>query len=139
MAIVESRVVTGVLTVDAVSFAGQVTDVQLVPSVAEEGDPLEVLDGTKIAAEEIVSWALVFTAIQDFNEEDGVVNFALTNSGDTVAFVFTPDHVPDVTNGVTYSGTCKVRPITIGGRVNVRLTTDASWVIVDGPTPDYSA
>lgn len=135
----ESRVVTGVLTVDSIAFAEQITNVSLVPSVATEGDPVEVLSGDKIAAEEVVSWALVFTAIQDFNDEDGVVNFALTNSGETVAFTFTPDHAPDVTDGVTYAGTCKVRPITIGGGVNVRLTTDASWTVVTGPTPDYTA
>ena len=139
MPITESRVVTGVLTIDSVAFASQITNVSLVPSVATEGDPIEVLSGDKIAADEVVSWALVFTAIQDFNDEDGIVNYALENSGDTVAFTFTPDHVPDVTDGVTYSGTTKVRPLTIGGGVNVRLLTEASWAVVTGPTPDYTA
>jgi hypothetical protein len=139
MPIIESRVVTGVLTVDSVEFATQITNVALTPSVAEEGDPIEVLSGDKIAADEIVTWTLDFTAIQDFNDDAGVVNYALTNSGETVAFTFTPDHAPDVTDGVTYSGTTKVRPIAIGGGVNVRLTSEASWAVVTGPTADYSA
>lgn len=133
MPIIDSRVKTGTLTVDAVAFNAQATNVALVPTTKEVGDPVEVLSGDKIAAEDETTWALVFTGIQDFDDEDGWVEFARANAGDTVPFTFAPG-----TGLPSYAGTCKVRPVTIGGEVAARLTSDASWPLVTGPTPDYT-
>lgn len=134
MPIIESRVEVGVLTVDAVAFNAQATNVALVPSTKEVGDPVEVLSGDKIAAEDETTWALVFTGIQDFDESAGWIEFARANAGETVAFTFQPSAAVNP----SYAGTCKVRPVTIGGPVATRLTSDASWPIVTGPTPDYT-
>jgi hypothetical protein len=136
MPIVESRLKTGVLTIDSVAFAGQATNVALVPNIAEDGDRLEVLSGDVILPDEVTTWALEFTGIQDFDDEDGWINFSLTSAGDVVPVVFTPD---DTVTGVEYAMTVKVRPVTIGGGVNVRLTSDASWPLQTGPTPSYPA
>lgn len=135
MPIIDSRVKTGTLTVDAVAFNAQATNVALVPSTKEVGDPVEVLSGDKIAAEDETTWALVFTGIQDFDDAAGWIEYARANAGETVPFTFEPNSV----DAPSYAGTCKVRPVTIGGPVNARNTSDASWPLVTGPTPTYPA
>lgn len=133
MPIIESRLRTGVLTVDAVAFNAQATNVRLVPSTSTQGDPVEVLSGDKIGADEVTAWALEFTGIQDFDDADGWIEFARANAGETVAFTFEPNN----DGAPTYAGTATVRAVTIGGPVNARLTSDASWPVVTGPTPTY--
>lgn len=133
MTIIDSRLRIGVLTVDAEAFAGQATSVQLVPTVAESGERVEVLTGDVLLPEEVTSWALNFTGIQDFSDPDGWVEFCRANAGDVVPCTFKPN-----AEGPSYALTAKVRAVVIGGGVNVRLTSDASWPIQTGPTPTYT-
>lgn len=136
MPIVESRLKTGTLTIESLEFNGQATGVSLVPSTAEDGDRVEVLSGDTILPDEVTTWALQWTGIQDFDDEEGWVNYALENAGEVVAATFVPDS--NVT-GVSYAMTVKVRPVQIGGDVNVRLTSDAEWPLQTGPTASYPA
>lgn len=135
MTITQSRLKTGTLTIDSNAFAGQATNVRLTPSVSTEGDRLEVLSGEFIAPEESTTWALEFTGVQDFDDPDGWVEFCRASAGDTVAFTFEPNSV----DAPSYAGTATVRAVVIGGDVAARLTSDASFPVVTGPTPTYPA
>lgn len=134
MPITESRLKTGTLTLGGVSFATQATNVRLVPSTDEDGDALEVLSGDEILPDDVTSWALAMTAVQDFDEPDGLIAYSITNAGDVVAGVWAPN-----ATGVSYAFNVKVRPLEIGGDVNARLTTEAEWPIEGDPTPTYPA
>lgn len=134
MPITESRLKTGVLTLDALAFATQASNVRLSPSTDEDGDALETLSGDELTPAETTTWSLNITAVQDFEDEDGFVNFAMVNDGDIVPYSWKPKAV-----GPTYTGTVRVRAVEIGGEVNKRLTTDAEWPCQQKPTAAYPA
>jgi hypothetical protein len=134
MTVVDSRVKNGTLTIDAVAFTGQAFNVQLVPSFAEEGDRLELLSGEVLEPEDVTSWSLNFSAVQDFDNEEGWIEFARASDGEVVPFTFKPNNSA---TAPTYSGTAKVRAVAIGGPTNQRLTSDAAWPVKTGPTPAY--
>lgn len=135
MPITESRLKSGVLTIDAQAFATQATNVRLVPRTDDQGDTLEVLSGDTITPDDTTTWSLVITAVQDFDDPAGFVNFAMTNAGDVVPYTWSPSGAA----GVSYTGNVRVRPVEIGGDVNARLTTDAEWPCQEAPTPAYPA
>lgn len=139
MPIIDSRLKSGTLTIDAISFATQATNVRLVPSTDEVGDPLEVLSGETVTAEDETSWSLVIEAVQDFDDPAGFVNFAMSNAGDVVPYVWQPNSPTGdaLGMGVSYNGTVRVRPVEIGGDVNTRLTTGAEWPCQQAPTATY--
>lgn len=135
MPLTESRQRNGTLTLDATAFAFQMTAVSLEPKTDEDGDPIEVLSGDALAADETTTWTLKFTALQDFTDAAGLVNWALTNAGDTVPFVWAPAGAG--AGKPTYNGNVKVRALTIGGEVNKRLDTPGEWPVIGEPTPTY--
>lgn len=132
--IVEHRVRKGTLTLDGTDFGSSPTNVNLTPSTSADGDPLEVLSGATIAADDETDWTLNITAIQDFNDAAGFVAFALARAGDQIPFVWRPSEAP---TSVSYAGTVTVRPVPIGGDVNARITTAAAWPLDGAPTPTY--
>lgn len=133
--IVESRVRRGTLTLDGVAFATQATNVRLEPSTDTQGDTLEVLSGDQLTPDEETTWSLVIVALQDFDEAAGFVAFALDRAGDLIPFVWSPN---DVAGSVSFAGTARVRPVPIGGDVNSRLTTTATWPLEGAPTPTWA-
>lgn len=135
MPITESRLKTGTLTLDATSFATQATNVRLTPKTDSSGDSLEVLSGDTITPDDETTWSLAITAVQDFDDPAGFVNFAMTNAGEVVAYTWAPAGA----EGVSYAGNVRVRPVEIGGDVNARLTTDAEWPCQEAPTATYPA
>lgn len=134
--ITDSRLKAGTLTFDVsgvpVSFASQATNVRLVPKTDEEGDALETLSGDTITPDDVTTWTLNITAVQDFDDPDGFVAYALANAGELVDF----DWKPNAT-GASFAGVVKVRPVEIGGDVNSRNTTGAEWPLDGEPTPTY--
>lgn len=132
MPIIESRLRLGTLTVNLAEFNAQATNVQLVPAVSETGERLEVLSGDVLLPEETTGWTLTFTGIQDFDAPEGWVEFCRANAGDVVPVTFEPN-----ADGPSYALTAKVRAVIIGGGVNARLTSEASWPVQTGPTPTY--
>lgn len=134
MPITDSRLKNGTLTLDALPFATQATNVRLVPSTADVGDSLEVLSGDTVDPDEETTWSLAITAVQDFDDADGFVAFALDNAGDVVPYSWKPN-----ADGPTFAGNVRVRPVEIGGDVASRLTTDAEWPCQETPTPTYPA
>lgn len=134
MPITESRLKGGSLTLDAIPFATQATNVRLVPSTDEVGDPVEVLSGDELGTDDETTWTLVIDAIQDFDDTDGFVRYCLDNAGTKVPFIWRPN-----TGTNTFGGTCKIRPVEIGGDVNARLATSAEFPLDGDPTPGTAA
>jgi hypothetical protein len=129
MPITESRLKSGTLTLDAVSFAAQASNVTIEPSTDEVGERLEVLSGDTIDAEDETSSVLQITAVQDFDDPTGFVRFTWTNKNELVPFSWQPNP-----SAPTISGTCRIRPVSIGGDVNTRLDTGAEFPISGDPT-----
>lgn len=134
MPITDSRLKEGTLTLDGDAFETQATAVALVPSTDEEGDELETLSGDKILPDDVTTWTLDITAIQDFTDADGLLEFLRANAGDVVTFVWKPTTaaVPN------WTGSVKIRPAQIGGDVNTRNTSDVSLPVQGDITPDYT-
>lgn len=129
MPLTDSRLGPGTLTFDLLDFSFQASNVRLTPSV-DETDGLATLAVPNPAPEASISWALEGTAIQDFEEATGFVNWAMDNALSEVDFVFIP--ITAVT-GLQYSGTVQVRPVEIGGEMGVQVTTDFSMPLVGDP------
>jgi hypothetical protein len=127
MPIQEDKLKGGVLTLDAIDFAAQATSVEVEPTHDEDGDPIETLDGSTLAADVTRGDSLKITAIQDFTDVAGFVNFTWQNDLATVPFTWTP-----VAGGPSYSGNVQVRAVKVGGEVNKRITTEAEWTC-EGP------
>lgn len=133
MSITDSRLKGGALTLDANPFAKQANSIELTPTSSADGDEIETLSGDTIEPEEETAWTLDLGVIQDFDDADGLIEFARANAGTVVPFTLKPN------SGVlVYSGTVRVRPIKIGGGVAARLTSDTSWPVIGEPTPDYT-
>jgi plastocyanin len=99
--------------------------VRLVPEQDEE-DGTPTLCDPKPAPQVTESWTLQGTAVQDWENDAGFVEFCRLNSGLTVAF----EWVPNTTHAVTFSGSCQVRAVEIGGDVGVQNTTDFEFPVV---------
>lgn len=127
MPIKEDKLKEGTLTLDAVAFSAQATSVLIEPTHDEDGDAVETLDGSQLTPDVTRGDTLKITAIQDFTDVAGFVNFTWENDLATVPFTWKPRAV-----GPTYSGNVQVRAVPVGGEVNKRLTTEAEWTC-EGP------
>ena len=122
---VDSRLGPGTLTLGATDYGPQASNVRLVPDHAEEdgtptlGDPTPAPDIT-------TTWSLSGTAIQDWEEPLGFVEYCRDNNNTNVAFTW----VPLTGAGVTFSGTCKVKAVEFGGDVAVQNTSDWEFPVV---------
>lgn len=126
MTVVDSRQGPGTLSLGTLTGAGcQMSNVRLVPAQDEtEGTPT-LCDPTPAPDVQTV-WTLEGSAVQDWEDSAGFVEFCRNNDGTTVAF----EWAPNTTHGVTYSGSCQVRAVEIGGDVGVQNTTDFSFPVV---------
>lgn len=125
-AIEDSRNKGGTLSLGGVAFGKQATDVSLVPAVVAGEGAVEVLTGQKISADETYDWALNLGFIQDFNEPAGLVMHLRDNAGEVQTYSWTPNQ----DGADTFTGTCRIRPTTIGGAVATRLTGTVELPVV---------
>lgn len=137
MAIQSYKPGPGTLTLGSgpLDVSAQVTACVVEPAEnIESSDAIAVLSGEELPAEDTTSltFTLKATLLQDLAAA-GVVDFSWVNAGDEVAFTFVPNTVVDR----QVQGTVRVVPITIGGPVKERATSDISWVIIG--TPDFEA
>jgi hypothetical protein len=58
-----------------------------------------------------------------------VVDYTWTNAGEEVPFVA----VPNTAEGRQVTGVCRLIPLTIGGEVPTRPTSDFEWAIIGTP------
>lgn len=93
-------------------------------------DAIHVLCGDVLPASDTVDYTFTIsgTLLQDL-AAGGVVDYTWTNAGDEVPFEF----VPDDTGADMVTGTCRLIPLTIGGDVPSRPTSDFEWVIIGAP------
>lgn len=126
MPITDSRLGPGTLTLGTLTGAGcQMANVKLVPDRSEE-DGTPTLCDPKPAPLIETTWALEGSAVQDWEKDDGFVEFCRLNDGTTVPFSW----VPNSGKGVTYSGSVQVRAVEFGGDVAKQNTTDFSFPVV---------
>ncbi len=128
MPVTDSRQGPGTLVLGTLTGAGcQMSNVRLVPSVNEE-------DGTPTLCDPAppplltTDWALAGSAVQDWENDDttGFVEFCRVNDGLTVVF----DWTPNTAGAISYTGSCQVRAVEIGGDVGVQTTTDFEFPVV---------
>ena len=131
MTITDSRQRNGTLTLDGVDYACQARAVKITPPEQGDDTPDEVLCGDVLAAEDEKPWKLTITAIQDFEDVDGLINVSWIQQSEKVPFVWAPR---GAAGGPSYTGTVTVWPLEVGGDVNKRLESDAEWVLDAKPT-----
>jgi len=126
MPVVDSRLGPGTLTLGTLtSIECQMSNVRLEPS-ADETDGTPTLCEPTPAPELTTTWVLAGTAIQDWEDAEGFVEYCRLNVGLTVAFTW----VPSTAKGVEFAGNCQVRAVAIGGQVSVQITTDWEFPVV---------
>lgn len=126
MTVIDSRLGPGTLTLGTLTGAGcQMSNVRLVPETdSEDGTP--TLCDPSPAPLSKTTWSLQGTAVQDWEADNGFVEFCREQDGTTVSFSW----VPATSKGVTYSGSVQVRAVEIGGDVGVQTTTDFEFPVV---------
>lgn len=130
MAIKSVTVGPGDLTfaTDSQTFASQITSARVTVGV-NRGDELKVLSGESIPAEATYTYELEATALQDLSA-NGIVDWSWKQAGKVASFVYTPNKA----NAATIKGSVVVDPISVGGEVGQRATSDFTFPIVGTPT-----
>lgn len=138
---IKSYKLKGILTLGAapLDVSCQLTSCSINPTEnVDTEDAIHVLCGDVLPASDTVdySYTISGTVLQDL-AAGGVVDFTWTSAGEEVPFEF----VPDDTGADKVEGTCRVIPLTIGGDVPSRPTSDFEWVIIGIPawTPSVAA
>src|SRR5690606_40892322 len=103
------------------------TATSLVPSYSD-GDVLDLLDGSQEREQDEETWALEGTIRQQL-EADAVEDWCLANAGKEMPFEFTPV----TSTAKSYTGTCRIRAVNIGGDVKTKNTSDFSFPILGRP------
>lgn len=130
MTIVNNQVKNGVLTLGAVAFACQATNVTITPSFDDSGDAVTTLCGDSLEPSTTTSWTISITAVQDFNNPDGFIAYAFLNNLETVTFSWTPN---GDSGAIVVTGSVQVRAVEFGGDVATNLDTTAEWNIIGDP------
>lgn len=133
MAIKHYTVGPGKLTFSspAGTFESQVTAARVTPS-ANRADSLKVLSGEEIPGESNYTFTLDISLLQDLTKS-GIVEFSWNNMGKTASFTYTPSNAVKA----TITGQVVIDPISVGGTVGERATSDASFPCVG--TPKFTA
>lgn len=108
-------------------FSCQVTSVT-VEVEADREDPTPTLCGDNLVGETTYTGTLEATIVQDL-DRDGVVAWSWENKGRTVPIRFVPNQVA----GAEITGSIVVDPMSIGGDVKVKNTSDVSWAFAGEP------
>lgn len=124
---VDSRLGAGSLTLGdtPTDFDCQISNARFSPTVDEE-DALPTLCEPSPAASITTTWVLAGTALQDWSNPDGFVEFCRANAGVEVPFRFVPNN--DL--GVEFTGVVQVRAVEFGGDVAAQSTTDFEFPVV---------
>lgn len=120
-------------TGSALEIADYVKTVTVSPSVNSE-DSVMVLSGRTLPGDRTYSYTLAFTSYQTL-KKGGLIDWSYQNAGKEVKFEFKPR---DKSSAATLKGTVIVDPITLGGDVGTKPTSDVEWAVVGAPifTPE---
>lgn len=97
---------------------------------ADAEDDVPTLCGGMLAGDRTYAATCAGTTVQDL-ERDGVIDFTWRNKGAQVPFSFIPDNA-SVDKKIT--GELIIDPLTIGGEVGKRGTSEFEWKCVGMPT-----
>lgn len=128
-----SKVKGGTLTLGGLLFSCLPTTIALEFDY-DQDDATEVLCGDSVAGTITESASLTFTALQDFDDPDGLTAWSWTNAMTEQPFIWAPN-----ATGTSYAGTVSVRRLNVGGDVGALIDADATWTIVGDITPTYPA
>lgn len=129
MALIDSRLGPGTLSLGTTEYGAQISNVRLVPS-HDEVDGTPTLATPEPASTVKTKWALSGSAIQDWESATGFVEYCRDNNGVAVAFTW----VPNTSKGVTFAGECVVKAVEIGGDINAQISTDFEFQVVGSVT-----
>lgn len=133
MAVKSHKLGPGTLTFGAtgaiLDMTTQVTKCQVNPTV-DSGDSLTTLSGDSLAGDRTYGAELDITAVQDDLASTGMVAWSWAHKGEEVPFTFTPNSAL----GVSVTGTVTVDPISVGGDVGAKNTSDFTWSCTGFPT-----
>lgn len=108
-------------------FAAQCSNTRLEPSVDSE-DNINVLSGEEIAGDETIAWVIAGTLYQRY-DADALQDWCFENRLTTLPFEFIPSDVAEN----KWTGEARIVPITIGGDVKVRNTSDFEFKLIGEP------
>jgi len=136
MATTDSRQGPGTLKIgttapDMIEVAPQAATVTLTPTVSSS-DGTPTLETPSPAPDTTLAWHLKISAIQDFEDPDGFVNFLMDHALAELAFEWSPKAAA----APKYAGTVQIVPIEVGGDVGVQVVTDVELPVVGEPTRD---
>lgn len=103
----------------------------------ETSDPIPVLCGEEIPGEDTLThaWTVAGTLVQDISAT-GVVDYTWDNKGVVVDFEF----IPNTVDARKVTGEVRLVPISVGGDVKTRPTSDFTWAVPsDSPDPVLAA
>ncbi len=110
-------------------IAQQMTKLTLEPKSDFEDD-VPVLSGETVPGDASTDWTVKGTANQDFDKASFEL-FCYVNRLTDMPFLFTPKN----TSAVSWSGVCTVVPLTVGGDVKKKNTSDFEFRVIGEPTP----
>jgi len=129
MALVDSRLGPGTLVLGTLTGAEcQMANVRLTTSADEEEGTATLCEPDPTPTVK-TSWALAGDAIQDWETAAGFVSFCMDEDGSTVTF----DWTPSTSKTTSYSGSCQVRAVEIGGPAGEQLTTSFEFPVIGTP------
>lgn len=132
MAVKSYKLGPGTLTFGAtgsvLDMTTQVTSAKVSPTVDSE-DSVTTLSGDTLGGARTYGADLEVTAVQDDLATDGMIAWSWAHKGEDVPFTFTPN----TALGVAVTGIVTVDPISIGGDVGAKNTSDFTWACVGFP------
>lgn len=111
-------------------FSQQVTECSVTFGV-DSTDDIDVLSGGIVAGEDTFTASLKLEVLQDISAT-GISTWALEHRGELVPFTF----IPATAEAREITGTVKIRPLDIGGKMKERPTASAEWPCVGVPALD---
>lgn len=124
----DSRLGPGTLTLGSTDFGVQISNVRLAPNHDEE-DGTPTLGIPQPAPLVTTTWVLSGSAIQDWENDSGFVEYCRTNNNTVVTF----EWVPNDGKAVKFTGNCQVKAVEFGGDVASQNTTDWEFAVVGDP------
>jgi hypothetical protein len=112
---------------DLRDFTAQVTELE-VDWDEDVEDSVPTLDGGELDGEPTYTATLSGTFVQSLTAT-GVVAWSWENKGTKVPFSYTPNTDEDV----AFTGTVRVRPLKVGGKVKTKPTSDFEWACIGEP------
>lgn len=109
-------------------FGTQITSGEVSPETETEDDTT-VLSGDVIAGEESTKWTLKGAILQEYSATS-LLLWCKENAGTVVPFTFQPR----TDEGLTVTGSCKIRPVRVGGEVKSQNDAEFEFPIIGDPT-----